>query len=44
VAADVAQGKISTERARTVYGVVVDPSTQAVDAPATAEARARMAR
>ena len=42
VAADVAQGKISAERARAVYGVVVDPATQALDAPATAEARARM--
>ena len=41
VAADVAQGKISAERARAVYGVVVDPATQALDAAATAEARAR---
>ena len=41
VAADVAQGKISAKRARAVYGVVVDPATQALDAPATAKARAR---
>ena len=39
VAADVAQGKISPERARAVYGVVVDPATQALDAAATAAAR-----
>jgi N-methylhydantoinase B len=39
VAADVAQGKISAERARAVYGVVVDPATQALDAPATVAAR-----
>ena len=43
VAADVALGKISVERARAAYGVVVDPSTFAVDATATAEARARLA-
>ncbi len=43
VAADVAQGKISPERARAVYGVVVDPATQALDAAATAAARARRA-
>ena len=42
VAADAAQGKISAKRARAVYGVVVDPATQALDAPATAKARARM--
>jgi N-methylhydantoinase B len=40
VAADVAQGKISGERARAVYGVVVDPATQALDTAATAAARA----
>jgi N-methylhydantoinase B len=43
VAADVALGKISVERARAAYGVVVDPRTLAVDATATAEARARLA-
>jgi N-methylhydantoinase B len=43
VAADVALGKISVGRARTAYGVIVDPSTFAVDATATAEARARLA-
>jgi hypothetical protein len=36
----VAQGKISAERARAVYGVVVDATTQALDAAATAAARA----
>ena len=41
VAADVAQGKISAERARAVYGVVVDARGPAdVDAAAAAE-RAR---
>jgi N-methylhydantoinase B len=40
VAADVAQGKISAERARAVYGVVVDPATLRLDAAATARARA----
>jgi N-methylhydantoinase B len=39
VAADVAQGKISPARARAVYGVIVDPATQAVDTAATARAR-----
>jgi N-methylhydantoinase B len=39
VAADVAQGKISVERARAVYGVVVDPAT-GLDAAATAATRA----
>ena len=43
VAADVAQGKISAERARAVYGVVVDPKTQALDAAATAAERGRRA-
>jgi hypothetical protein len=40
----VAQGKISVERARTVYGVVVDRATQALDAAATAAARAERPR
>jgi len=39
----VSQGKISPERARTIYGVVVDPVTQALDPAATAAARAEMA-
>jgi N-methylhydantoinase B len=39
VAADVAQGKISVERALSVYGVVVDPVTHAPDAAATIVAR-----
>ena len=43
VALDVALGKISAERARTVYGVVVDPKTQALDAAATAAERGRRA-
>jgi N-methylhydantoinase B len=44
VAADVGQGKISPERARTVYGVVVDPVTLALDAAGTADARERTRR
>jgi len=40
VAGDVAQGKISAERARAVYGVVVDAATLALDAAATAAERA----
>ena len=44
VAADVAQGKISAERARAVYGVVVDAATQALDAAATAATRAEASR
>lgn len=43
VVADVALGKISVERARAAYGVVLDPRTFAVDDTATAEARARLA-
>jgi N-methylhydantoinase B len=39
VAADVAQGKISVERARRVYGVVLDSSTLAVETAATAAER-----
>jgi N-methylhydantoinase B len=44
VAADVAQGKISPERARAVYGVVVDAVTQALDAAATTATRAEVSR
>src|SRR5262249_31743615 len=40
VAADVATGKISVERARQVYGVVVHPDTYAVDEATTAAHRA----
>jgi N-methylhydantoinase B len=40
VAADVAQGKISAQRARTVYGVVVEPTTLAVDEAGTTALRA----
>lgn len=43
VAADVALGHISVERAREVYGVVLDAATLAVDAAATAAVRTRMA-
>jgi len=43
VAADVALGKISPERARAVYGVVIDARTGALDAAATAAERARRA-
>jgi len=39
VARDVAQGKISAERARMIYGVVVDARTQVLDAAATAAER-----
>jgi N-methylhydantoinase B len=44
VAADVALGKISPERARSVYGVVVDARTHALDDQGTAAERAAMAR
>jgi N-methylhydantoinase B len=43
VAADVALGKVSIERAQQAYGVILDPSTLIVDERATAEARARLA-
>jgi N-methylhydantoinase B len=43
VIADVALGKISIERARQAYGVVLDPVTLSVDEPATAEQRAQLA-
>ncbi len=43
VIADVALGKISIERARQAYGVVLDPVTLRVDEPATAEQRVRLA-
>jgi N-methylhydantoinase B len=43
VSLDVGLGKISVERARAVYGVVVDPTTLALDAAATAAERARRA-
>ena len=43
VARDVALGKISAERARAVYGVVVDSATLAPDAAATAAERQRRA-
>jgi N-methylhydantoinase B len=39
VARDVALGKISVERARAVYGVVVDRESLTLDAPATARLR-----
>jgi N-methylhydantoinase B len=44
VVADVALGKISTERARKVYGVVLRAGSHVVDEAATAEARERLAR
>ena len=44
VAEDVALGKISVERARQVYGVVVHPETMAVDDAATAAQRLHIAR
>ena len=43
VAADVRMGYISEERARDVYGVVLDRQTQRPDADATAEQRRRIA-
>jgi hypothetical protein len=42
VVADVSLGKISPERARLAYGVVLDPVTLAVDEAATARQRAQM--
>jgi N-methylhydantoinase B/oxoprolinase/acetone carboxylase alpha subunit len=43
VVRDVSLGKISAERARAIYGVIVDPKTQTLDAAATAAERARRA-
>jgi N-methylhydantoinase B len=43
VAEDVALGKITADRAREAYGVVIDPATGAVDGAATAALRARPA-
>src|SRR5438067_1450630 len=43
VVLDVGLGKISPERARAVYGVVLDPMTHTLDAAATAAERARRA-
>ena len=39
---DVRQGKVSLERARTAYGVVVDPEQLAIDSSATTSRRAAM--
>jgi hypothetical protein len=39
----VALGKISAERARAVYGVIVDPTTLVLDEAATAGERGRRA-
>jgi N-methylhydantoinase B len=44
VAEDVALGKISLERARQVYGVVLHPETMAVDEAATAAQRQHLVR
>jgi N-methylhydantoinase B len=44
VAADAALGKISVDRARTVYGVVVDRVTQTLDPSATRDLRRRRGR
>jgi hypothetical protein len=41
VAADAGNGKVTTEGARRDYGVVIDPETNEVDEPATAELRDR---
>ena len=43
VAADVRDGRVTPERARSAYGVIIDPATLLVDAPATAAARERRA-
>ena len=40
---DVAQGKVTPDRARDVYGVVLDPSGKAVDLQATRTRRGRLA-
>ncbi len=40
---DVREGRVSIDRAREVYGVVIDRSTWRVDAERTAEARSRQA-
>jgi hypothetical protein len=37
----VGQGKISAERALSVYGVVVDPVSHTLDEPATTAARSK---
>ena len=41
---DVLDGILSSERARTQYGVVIDPSTGALDEKATHELRAELSR
>jgi len=40
---DVVAGKVSPQRARDVYGVVIDPASGTVDAAATRAARAALA-
>ena len=42
VLSDVRQGKVSLERARTAYGVVIDPEHMAVDSNTTKQLRAAM--
>jgi len=44
VLSDVLDDKVSLERARTVYGVVIDPATSCIDAVATDTARAALRR
>lgn len=44
VLSDVRQGKVSLERARAAYGVVIDPELMAVDSSATTQLRAAMQR
>ena len=44
VVTDVALGKVSAERARQAYGVVLDPTNLTLDEDATAEARTLLAR
>jgi N-methylhydantoinase B len=44
VLADVIEQKISAERAREVYGVIVDPAARRIDHEATASQRARLRR
>ena len=41
---DVIQGKVTAERARDVYGVVIDPVARKVDSQATRESRGKLAK
>ncbi len=41
---DVIQGKVTAERARDVYGVIIDPASKEVDSQATRESRGELAK